>query len=106
RGNVQLQPLGGLFERRVVQEAADSLPLFRGDLQHQCVMQAVKQVDRVDEGLIVRGKGGQDLEFKEAVGLDLFQRPARELKGFTGEPVDRRLNAVGNFTDADAHAEG
>src|SRR5207237_10736135 len=53
----------------------------------------------------MRGKGRQHLEFEQTIILDIFKRPTRELKGLAGEPVDRRLNAVGDFPYADTHAQ-
>src|ERR1051325_5398137 len=105
RRNIQFEPLCGVLERRLIQELTDGLPLFRGDLEHQGIVQSVNEIDRLVEGFLVRGKGGQNLEFEEAIGLDAFNGPARELKRLAGEPIDRRLNAIGDVADTDADAE-
>src|SRR6266436_6675111 len=105
RGRIQVEPPGGLFERRPIEKLLDGLPLFCRDLEHQRVVQAVDQIDGAVEGFVAGCKSGQHLEFEKAVGLDVFDGPARELKGLAAEPVDGRLNAVGNVADADSDPE-
>src|SRR2546429_3877880 len=45
------------------------------------------------------------LEFIEASAFDVFEGHSRELEGFAGEVVDRRLDAVRDFAYADPYAE-
>ena len=105
RRNINLEPLGGWLERWLVQEAADGLPLFRRDPRHQSIVQAVNQIDGLVERFVVRAKGSQNLEFIEASAFDVFEGHTRELEGFAGEVVDRRLDAVRDFAYADPYAE-
>ena len=83
-----------MLKRWLIQEAADRLPLFRRDLRHQSIVQAVKQIDGLVEWFVGRAKGSQHLEFMEAFAFDVFKGRAGELEGFAGEVVDRRLDAV------------
>ena len=53
----------------------------------------------------MRAKGSQNLEFIEASAFDVFEGHTRELEGFAGEVVDRRLDAVRDFAYADPYAE-
>src|SRR5215472_3300 len=106
RRNINLEPFGGLPEPWLVQEAPDGLPLFHRDLRYQGIVQTVKQIYRLVEGLVVRAKGSQDLEFVLLAAFHAFQRQARELERFAGEVVDRGMDAVRDFADADPYAEG
>ncbi len=68
-------------------------------------MEPIDQVDGFVEVFVAGHKSGQDLEFEEIAGLDVFDGLSRGLKSLAAKAVYGRLNTAGNTAEPHSDPE-